>query len=77
VSQHEDAMKATETGRDRQGCIGNDAAFSMSFAQARTVAGGVPTTALEANHFDDGKPRSVMSKTTTPWNDREGISLRA
>jgi hypothetical protein len=35
-------MKATETGRDRQGCIGNDAAFSMSFVQARTLAGGVP-----------------------------------
>jgi hypothetical protein len=35
-------MKATETGRDRQGCIGNDAAFSMSFVQARTVASGVP-----------------------------------
>ena len=42
VSQHEDSVKATETGRDRQDCIGNDAAFSMSFVQARTVAGGVP-----------------------------------
>jgi hypothetical protein len=35
-------MKTTETGRDRQGCIGNDAAFSMSFVQARTVASVVP-----------------------------------
>jgi hypothetical protein len=34
-------MKATETGRDVQGCIGNDAAFSMSFVQTRAVAGGV------------------------------------
>jgi adenylate cyclase len=32
--------------------------------------------ALEANHFDDDRPRNVMSKTTTPWNDRERISLR-
>jgi hypothetical protein len=40
-------MKVTETGRDGQGCIGNDAAFSMSFVQTRTVAGGVPIKALE------------------------------
>jgi adenylate cyclase len=32
--------------------------------------------ALEANPFDDDRPRNVMSKTTTPWNDRERISLR-
>ena len=42
MSQHEDSMKATETGRDGQGCIGNDAAFPMSFVQTKTVAGGVP-----------------------------------
>ena len=36
------AMRSRSTGRDRQDCIGNDAAFSMSFVQARTVAGGVP-----------------------------------
>jgi hypothetical protein len=35
-------MKATDTGRDRQAYIGNDAAFSINFVQARTMAGGVP-----------------------------------
>jgi len=71
------AMRSRSTGRDRQDCIGNDAAFSMSFVQARTVAGGVPINGTGGQSLDDGKPRNIMSKTTTPWNDREGISLKA
>jgi hypothetical protein len=56
-------MKATETGRDSQGCIGNDAASSMSFVQARTVAGGVPIKGAGVPiTLIDGKSRNILAK---------------
>jgi hypothetical protein len=55
-------MKAAETGRDRYGGIGNDAALSMSFVRARTVVGGRSYQRHWGNHFDDGKPKNIMAK---------------
>src|SRR5216683_5345006 len=56
---------ARQTRLHRQRC-----GLLYELVQARTVAAAFLSTALEANHFDDGKPRNIMSKTTTPWNDR-------